>query len=104
MGFLGEKEFEDPLAAKNWRLSTISALWQPCANCGETKTIEMHHLKHIKSINVKLDSFGKIMSKINRKQVPLCRPCHERVHNGTYDGMSLKHFNYIRWEGKPKWS
>ena len=64
----------------------------------------MHHLKHIKGMNAKLDSFGKMMAKINRKQVPLCRPCHLSVHKGTCAGMSLKHFNYIKWEGEAKWS
>jgi len=35
------------------------------------------------------------MARINRKQVPLCRPCHQKVHKGTYAGMSLRHFQYI---------
>jgi hypothetical protein len=92
----------------------------------------MHHVKHIKTVNVKLSPFvflkkkklfsllfficplspptnemykgggkeggqkiekkNKMMSAINRKQVPLCRDCHNLVHSGKYDGMSLKHY------------
>jgi hypothetical protein len=64
----------------------------------------MHHVRHIRTVNAKLDSFAKLMSKINRKQVPLCASCHLKVHNGEYAGMSLQHFHYIKWEGTPKWA
>lgn len=104
LNFMGTQKYEDPLTMKNWRISTISALGQPCANCGDSKNVEMHHVKHIKTINPKLDSFGKMMARINRKQIPLCRLCHNKVHKGTYAGFTLKHFSYIRWEGQPKWS
>jgi hypothetical protein len=100
--FLGTKEFKDPLAAKGWKISTISALDQPCANCGSEKNIEMHHIKHIKTINVKLGSFDKLLARINRKQVSLCRPCHIAVHKGTHVGFSIRHFKSIKWEGNPK--
>jgi len=29
-------------------------------------------------MNAKLDSFGRMMARINRKQVPLCQTCHLR--------------------------
>lgn len=103
MKFYGTKIYHDPLIVKNWRISTISALWQVCANCASDENIEMHHLKHIKTINTKLNAFDKNMARINRKQIPLCRSCHYRVHKGTYNGMSLKHFRHIRFEGEPKW-
>ena len=48
-------------------------------NCGDDKFIEMHHIKHIKTINPKLSSFDKMLAKINRKQVPLCRVCVRRL-------------------------
>jgi len=96
MGFLGKGPHSDPLAVKKWKISTLSALGQPCANCGSTDRIEMHHLKHLKTMNSKLDSFGRMMARINRKQVPLCRPCHEKVHNGTHTGFTLRHFKTIR--------
>jgi len=104
MLFYGKAQFKDPLSVKDWKISTVSALGQPCANCGTEKEVEMHHVKHIKTINVKLSSFDKMIARINRKQVPLCKQCHHRVHNGTYHGMSLKFFHHIKWWGTPKWS
>lgn len=95
MNFSGEPEM-DPLAIKDWKVSTLSALGQCCANCASTVDVEMHHLKHLKTMNVKLDSFGKMMASINRKQVPLCKPCHIKVHKGEYAGMSLSNFKHIK--------
>ena len=97
----------DPLRVKDWKISTLSAMGQCCANCESSENVEMHHLKHLKTINAKLvplGGFGKLMAKINRKQVPLCRPCHQRVHKGEYAGMSLSHFKYLEWQGAPKWA
>jgi len=79
--FAGEPEV-DPLTRKDWKVSTLSALGQCCANCASTVDVEMHHLKHLKTMNAKLDTFGKMMASINRKQVPLCKPCHMKVHKG----------------------
>ena len=102
MNFQGSGYEKDPLMVKEWKVSTLTALNQCCANCGSINKIEMHHLKHLKTLNVKLDSFGKMMARINRKQVPLCRLCHQKVHKGTYTGMSLRHFKYIPFKGTPK--
>jgi group II intron reverse transcriptase/maturase len=102
--FRGTRKFNDPLQVKNWGISTIAALGQPCANCGSDEKIEMHHVKHLKTLNVKLSPFDQMMARINRKQVPLCPPCHRKVHRGTYQGMSLKYFQHIKWWGEGKWT
>jgi len=102
--FLGTSKFVDPLGVKKWGISTIAALGQPCSNCGIDENIEMHHVKHLKTINAKLSPFDKMMARINRKQVPLCKPCHRKVHNGTYQGFSLKYFRHIKWWGEGKWT
>jgi len=93
--FQGGKLLKDPLNVKDWKVSTLTALGQCCANCGTSSKVEMHHLKHLKTMNSKLDSFGKMMARINRKQVPLCRPCHLSVHRGSYAGFSLRYFKFI---------
>ena len=36
------------------------------------------------------DFLEDMMSKMNRKQVPLCQKCHAEVHAGKYDGLSFK--------------
>jgi predicted HNH restriction endonuclease len=68
------------------------------------RNIEMHHIKSIKTINPKLSKFDQLAARINRKQIPLCRGCHLKVHQGKYQGLSLKHFRYIKWKGTPKWA
>lgn len=87
------KKWEDPIRTKLWDISTISNIGELCANCGASENIEMHHLKHIKTINTKLNTFNKLLAKINRKQVPLCKDCHVRVHNGKHQGFSLKYLS-----------
>jgi group II intron reverse transcriptase/maturase len=93
MLFYGKSSFWDPLTASDWKVSTRSAYSYPCASCNSTIDVEMHHLKHIKTINTKLNTFDKMVAEINRKQVPLCRNCHLEVHRGKYKGKSLKHLS-----------
>jgi hypothetical protein len=38
----------------------------------------------------KSDFLSDMMSKMNRKQVPLCKSCHFDVHSGLYDGKSFR--------------
>jgi len=66
-------------------------LEEPCYICGATEDIEMHHLKHLKDTKDK-NTIIQIISRINRKTIPLCISCHNKVHTipGKYDGMSLK--------------
>lgn len=91
----GSYNFEDPLYAGLWNVRTISSIGEKCASCGSEKNIEMHHLKHIRTINTKLNSFDKMLAKINRKQVPLCVECHDKVHNAKYQGLSLRHLKKV---------
>lgn len=104
LGFYGTTKYKDPLAAKDWKVSTISAMGQNCANCGHKENIEMHHIRHIRTVNLKLSRFDQMAARINRKQIPLCKRCHRQVHLGKHQGMSLKNFTYIKWKGKAKWS
>lgn len=91
MRFLGGAKFNDIFSIVDFKISTISRLDSPCANCNSMDNVEMHHVRHIKTINVKLTPFDKMLARINRKQVPLCRKCHLEVHQGKYQGKSLKH-------------
>jgi hypothetical protein len=47
-------------------------------------------LKHIRKTNKKAKGFTKLMSALNRKQIPLCSNCHVERHHGKDDGISLK--------------
>lgn len=95
MNFLGGAIFRDPMMALYKKISTINSLGMVCSNCGSSSRVEMHHVRHVKTVNIKLSPFDKMMARINRKQVPLCRPCHQNVHRGTYAGMSLKNYNKV---------
>lgn len=50
----------------------------------------MHLVKHIKKFNTKLKGFHELMFKLNRKQIPVCLDCHNKIHHGKYDGLALK--------------
>lgn len=52
----------------------------PCANCGSTYKVEMHHIRKMQDIKHKKDTFSILMSRAKRKQIPLCRVCHNKVH------------------------
>lgn len=70
----------------NWR--TKYKLSQHCAVCGSDSHVEYHHVKHIKV--GKVTGFLQIMKQLNRKQIPCCKECHRKIHNGQYDGIALK--------------
>jgi group II intron reverse transcriptase/maturase len=68
---------------------TSSNLWKTCIVCGASP-VEMHHLKKIKDLRVKnreVDFLTAQMIAINRKQVPLCKTHHDKVH-GKLGGLS----------------
>jgi len=56
----------------------------------------MHHVRAIKDLrNPKLtgkDFFTRQMAAINRKQVPLCKDHHIRLHNNTWTQQELSIF------------
>lgn len=80
----------NPFEFLKWALRTQKNFWKPCLICGTTENIEMHHVKHIRKTNKKATGFTKLMSALNRKQIPVCSNCHVEIHNGKYDGISLK--------------
>lgn len=91
MLFVGTSNI-DPLDRMNYEIRTIASFGQRCASCNSNENIEMHHVKHIKTINPSLNPFDQMLARINRKQVPLCSKCHDDVHRGRFKGKSLKHW------------
>lgn len=72
-------------------LISRSSLGLPCAICDSDQTpIEMHHVKHVRKNGARYKGFHEQMALLNRKQIPLCRDCHMKVHAGLYDGPSLE--------------
>ena len=97
--FKGETILKDELRVVEWKLRTVDLFSRVCASCGSDEEIQIHHVKHIRTINPKLDSIGKQMASINRKQIPLCSNCHRLVHLGKYDGLGLKYIDIKKGEG-----
>ena len=50
----------------------------------------MHNVKHVRKNGYRYKEFTQEMALLNRKQVPLCKCCHQKVHSGLYDGPSLE--------------
>ena len=70
----------------NWR--TAYKLNKVCVICGDPGPLEMHHIKHLKK--AKATGFTKVMIALKRKQIPVCKECHKKIHAGTYNGTPLK--------------
>lgn len=77
------------------RLRTRSKLGLPCVVCGDPNKVQMHHVRHIRKMDgTAPKGFTRVMQALNRKQVPVCKTCHEKIHRGQYDGLSLKDLAY----------
>jgi hypothetical protein len=83
-------DFKDPMEILKWRINTQINLFDSCLICGVEEGIQMHHVKHLRKEGQKSSGFLAIMSQLNRKQVPVCQSCHDNIHAGRYDGISLK--------------
>ena len=59
-----------------------------CVICGATSNIEMHHRRPLKS-GVTDNTLKGIIKNITRKQIPLCKICHLKVHAGLYNGPGI---------------
>jgi group II intron reverse transcriptase/maturase len=67
-----------------------SQLKKKCQICRSKDFVQMHHVKHVRKNGVRYGGFHKEMALLNRKQIPLCKKCHKKVHLGLYDNISLK--------------
>ena len=88
-----------PVMTGLYALKSLATLYDMrCIVCDSQENIEMHHVKHIRKSNKKAKGFTQLMSKLNRKQIPVCSNYHVQIHNGKYDGISLKdlHLNKIK--------
>jgi len=64
----------------------------PCKLCGSSEMVQVHHVNALRKSGslVRKDFIGKMMSQMNRKQIPVCSKCHAQIHNGLYDGPSFR--------------
>lgn len=61
----------------------------PCVLCDSNQEIEIHHVRKLSKTKSK-DYLSSMMSRMNRKQIPVCKKCHIKIHQGVYDGKRVK--------------
>jgi group II intron reverse transcriptase/maturase len=76
-------------------MRTRSKLGKACCICNDPLHVEMHHVRHIRKTGAKRPTgFNAILQALNRKQLPVCPSCHQKIHRGEYDGMRLTDLAY----------
>lgn len=59
---------------------TIRSDLLSCVNCDSTMNVEMYHVRALKYLNSDQGLIARAMAARNRKQIPLCRYCHNMKH------------------------
>lgn len=66
-----------------------------CSLCGATQEtgnrIESHHINSIRK-GKEIGFTKNVMRQLGKKQIVICQKCHQRIHRGQYDGISLNEF------------
>jgi len=87
---------------ENWNSKfTKSNIFKVCIICGSPNKVEMHHIRKIKDLknprsshSIKgSDFFTRQMIAINRKQIPLCKDHHIRLHKDTWTNQEKEIFS-----------
>ncbi len=90
-----------PVDLLRWSISlrSRSKLGMPCCICNSTEQVEMHHVRHIRKTGAKKPvGINAILQMLNRKQIPVCTQCHQKIHRGDYDGIRLSDLAYNPYE------
>lgn len=98
--FQSRKCTDIDLIRSEMSMRSRSTIAKPCCICGDTMDkaqIVMHHVRHIRKLSDKRQAtgFNRILRMLNRKQIPVCKACHERIHRGTYDHLKLSDMVYL---------
>jgi group II intron reverse transcriptase/maturase len=77
------------------KLRSRSKLGMPCCICNSSEQVEMHHVRHVRKTGGKKPvGINAILQLMNRKQIPVCTKCHQKIHRGDYDGIRLSDLAY----------
>jgi hypothetical protein len=96
--FQGGKDSEIDLVRAWTKMRSRSKFEKPCCICGEaTAPIVMHHVRHIRKLSHQRipTGFNRILRAINRKQIPVCKACHGKIHRGEHDHIKLSDLAYL---------
>jgi group II intron reverse transcriptase/maturase len=53
-----------------------------CELCGATENLQMHHIRKMSDIKQGKEPWQVKMIARQRKTMAVCRPCHQKIHNG----------------------
>ena len=74
----------EKLLNQTWTNSLTSTQFdEPCAICSTTENIEIHHMRSVKNVRIKVRSYSQWVRGFKRKTVPLCRVHHVKLHAGS---------------------
>jgi group II intron reverse transcriptase/maturase len=83
------------LLQESIRLRSRSKLGMACCICNNPHQVEMHHVRHIRKMGEKKPGgINALLRSLNRKQLPVCVLCHQKIHRGEYDGLRLSDLAY----------
>ena len=77
-----------PNAPFLWSLRSKYRWSSFCSICQSGDDVEMHHRRPLKA-SATDNTLRGITRNMTRKQIPLCRACHVKVHQGKYDGPGI---------------
>merc|ERR1712115_549555 len=73
----------DQLLSQTWSNSlTRSQFDEPCVICGTLDNIEMHHIKSVNSVRMKIRTHAQWTGAFHRKSIPSCKEHHILLHAG----------------------
>ena len=88
---LKASDAKSPLAATAWRLAkTLSSQGSNCIICGSNENVQMHHVRALKDIAKSKNVVHKHMIAIERRQIPVCREHHLKLHGGNWSNKPSK--------------
>ncbi len=94
-----------PVDLLRWSISlrSRSKLGMSCCICNSTEQVEMHHVRHIRKTGAKKPvGINAILQMLDRKQIPVCTQCHQKIHRGDYDGIRLSDLAYNPYESEKR--
>lgn len=72
---------------------TKNTFEKPCALCGTSSKIEMHHLRSVKNVRARMrtgdNTYAKWIGATQRKQIHLCSYHHHLYHHGNLTAEDL---------------
>lgn len=92
----GVSSINDKIAEPVWnnRSELVQRLLaQECELCGSHENIEVHHIRKLADLTQKgraiSPEWKRRMIAKKRKTLAVCQTCHNKIHNGEYDGKKL---------------